>query len=444
VGLTDALFLAFLACVGVGVPVACGVAILRYRLYDIDVVISKALVFGALAAFTTAVYLGIVVGIGSLIGQGSTALTLLAAVVVAVSFQPLRDRIRRLANRMVYGRRATPYEVLSDFSERVAGVYSEESVLPRMARIMAEGTGAREATVWLRVGRTLAPMASWPPTAPPHQLIEMTGDDLPAFPPRLQAYPVRHHGEMLGALAVRMPSSDPMDPARANLLQTLASQAGLVLRTERLIEDLRASRRRIVATQDARARMLERNIHDGAQQQLVAITVRLGLLAELAPQDPAEAGAMAAQLQADTTEALENLRDLARGIYPPLLAREGLSVALRAQARKSPLAVSVELEDVGRYPEEIESTVYFCALEALQNSAKYSGAAGANVHLSRRDGELVFEVSDRGAGFDPRAHPFGSGLQGMSDRLAALGGTLEVRSSPGSGTTVVGRLPLAG
>jgi signal transduction histidine kinase len=443
---TDVLFLAFLACAGVGVPVACGVAILRYRLYDIDVVINKALVYGLLAGLITLVYLGIVVGLGSLIGRESSALTLLAAVVVAVGFLPVRDVIRRVANRMVYGSRATPYEVLSEFSEGMSAAVLDDSMLPRMARLMVEGTGAREGTVWLRVGRTLIPAASWPPPEEPNpgrEPMDMPGEELPAFPPRFHAYPVRHHREVLGALSVRMPSSDPMDEARASLLRSLASQAGLVFRNVRLIEELRASRRRIVTTQDARARTLERNIHDGAQQQLVALNVKLGLLSTLALRDADGASALALQLQSEATEALENLRDLARGVYPPLLADQGLEEALHAQARKAPLPVEVEAGGLRRYPQEIESTVYFCALEALQNAAKHSGAAVVRLRVGEGEEGLRLEVSDDGVGFDPRARGYGTGLQGMADRLAALGGSLEVRSAPGSGTTVVGRVPLS-
>jgi signal transduction histidine kinase len=234
-----------------------------------------------------------------------------------------------------------------------------------------------------------------------------------------------------------------MDEARAGLLRSLASQAGLVLRNVRLIEELRASRRRIVTTQDARARRLERNIHDGAQQQLVALNVKLGLLSTLALRDSNGASALATQLQSEATEALENLRDLARGVYPPLLADRGLEEALRAQARKAALPVEVDAAGLGRYPQEIESTVYFCALEALQNAAKYSGADVVRVRLREAEGELRLEVSDDGAGFDPLVRGSGTGLQGMEDRLAALGGSLEVRSAPGSGATVVGRVPLS-
>ena len=151
---------------------------------------------------------------------------------------------------------------------------------------------------------------------------------------------------------------------------------------------------------------------------------------------------MASELQAETTTALEDLRDLARGIYPPLLADRGLPAALEAQARKSPVAVTVMPDGVGRYPQDVESALYFCCLEALQNIAKYARASHAEIRLSAGGGEVAFVVADDGEGFDPSAVPHGSGLQGMADRLEAVGGTLEIRSRPGSGTTVTGRVPV--
>jgi signal transduction histidine kinase len=147
-------------------------------------------------------------------------------------------------------------------------------------------------------------------------------------------------------------------------------------------------------------------------------------------------------LQAETTDALENLRDLARGIYPPLLADKGLAEALTAQARKAPIPVHVESDGIGRYPQEIESALYFCCLEALQNVAKYANATRVEVRLSESADELAFEVQDDGKGFDASSAKRGSGLQGMADRLEAVGGHLEVRSMPGAGTTVTGRVPV--
>jgi signal transduction histidine kinase len=224
----------------------------------------------------------------------------------------------------------------------------------------------------------------------------------------------------------------------------VAAQAGLVLRNVALLEDLRASRKRIVTAQDERARALERNIHDGAQQQLVALTVKLRLAQGLVSKDPAKAEAMLGDLQAETQTALEDLRDLARGIYPPLLADKGLPEAIAAQARKATLPARVDGDGLGRYSQDVEAAVYFCALEAMQNAAKYANASSMAIRLTDRDGWLEFAIEDDGAGFDPATTPRGAGLQNMTDRLEALDGKLDVRSAPGSGTTVAGRVPVGG
>jgi signal transduction histidine kinase len=153
---------------------------------------------------------------------------------------------------------------------------------------------------------------------------------------------------------------------------------------------------------------------------------------------------MLSDLQTDTQGALEDLRDLARGIYPPLLADRGLPTALEAQARKSPVPVTVEADGVARYPQGVESAVYFCALEALNNVAKYAGASRVEIRLAQTDGYLTFSVTDDGRGFDPAASGAGTGLQGMADRLEAVGGSLELTSAPGAGTTVTGSVPAGG
>jgi signal transduction histidine kinase len=232
-----------------------------------------------------------------------------------------------------------------------------------------------------------------------------------------------------------------MTPAKERLVTDLAEQAGLVLNNVRLIEDLRASRQRLVSAQDQERRKLERNIHDGAQQQLVALSVQLKLLQTVISRDPEKASAMAAQLQERSTEALEDLRDLARGIYPPLLADQGLAAALGAQARKAAVPVTVDADGVNRYIPDVEATAYFCVLEALNNIAKYANASRADVTITHSDGHLTFAVVDDGAGFDAKAKAYGTGLQGMRDRLESIGGTLRVSSAPGHGTTVTGSLP---
>jgi signal transduction histidine kinase len=255
-------------------------------------------------------------------------------------------------------------------------------------------------------------------------------------------------GDLLGALSLTKAPGERLTPTEEKLAADLAAGAGLVLRNVRLTEELlgrleefRASRQRLVAAEDAERRRLERNIHDGAQQQLVALAVKVNLADRIIETDHAKGHEMLADIKAELGEALEDLRDLARGIYPPLLADKGLAVALEAQARKSPLPVSVEADRIGRWPQEIEAAVYFCCLEALQNIAKYAGASAAAVRLANGAGTLSFEVTDDGRGFDPASTGYGTGLQGMADRLDALGGSLDVRSAPDAGTTVVGRIP---
>jgi signal transduction histidine kinase len=310
-----------------------------------------------------------------------------------------------------------------------------------MAEIVRASTGADVARVWLHVGTELRPAASAPSTAPPASPIGSIGDEIPETD-GIRTFPVRDRGELLGALTVAMPAAEPLRKGGEKLVTDLASQAGLVLRNVRLIEELQESRRRIVTAQDERARKLERDLHDGAQQQLVAVSVKLGLVEKLTTRDPEKARAILAELKEDAADALDNLRDLARGIYPPLLADKGLEAALEAQARKSQLDVRVDADGCGRYPQEVEAAVYFCSLEALQNVSKYAKARTATITLVETNGDLSFRVRDDGVGFDPSAARMGAGLTNMRDRLEALGGALEIASMPGVGTTVAGRVPL--
>jgi signal transduction histidine kinase len=423
------------------IPVAIGVAVLKYRLYELDVVVSRAVLYGALVAIITLVYVGIVVGIGTAIGsRGNVVLSILATAIIALLFQPLRERVRRVANRMVYGRRATPYEVLSQFSEGLETVYSAEDALPHMARLVGEGTGG-ETAIWVRVGEDLLLTASWPVEIGRARVPAGTNGELPQFSDWDRAFPVRHRGDVLGALSIRKPPQEPLTGAEERLVADVASQAGLVLGNVRLIEELRASRQRLVTAQDEERRKLERDIHDGAQQQLVAMSVKLRLARNLAAKDPAKAAEMLEQLQTENQETLETLRDLARGIYPPLLADQGLAPALEAQGRKAAIPVEVNSDGTGRYPQEVEAAAYFCCLEAMQNVAKYAEASRIRIRVWAESGVLAFSVEDDGRGFDRVTTSAGSGMRNMGDRIDALGGTLEIVSSPGAGTTVTGRIP---
>ena len=437
---------------GVGVPVAAAVAIFKHRLYDIDIVINRTLVYGALALFITVVYVGIAVGIGALVGGGgrpNLGLSILATAIVAVGFQPVRERVQRVANRLVYGKRATPYEVLAQFSERVADLYAADDVMLRMARVLAEGTGAQRADVWLRRDNSWHAAAVWPPGVAVRSTVAAQNGTLPPLDSAARLVEVRHQGELLGALSVTKRSGEALTPVEDNLLSHLAGQAGLVLRNVGLTADLqarlvelRASRQRLVTAQDQERRRLERNLHDGAQQHLVALKVKLGLAEMLATRDPDKARATIEQLKGDADEALDTLRDLARGIYPPLLAEKGLGAALEFQARKATIQVSVDAGGIGRYSQDIEAAVYFSVLEALQNVQKYAQASHATVRLSDADATLRFEVADDGRGFDASTTANGAGLVNMADRVDALDGELEITSAPGRGTRLRGSLPL--
>ncbi len=441
----DAMFILLALVLTLGIPAAYLIAIFKHGLWGLDVVIRKTVQYAVLVAAFTLLAVLVLLAIPALVlGTGSDISpvpVLVLAALLALAFTWIRGPARALANRIVYGKRATPYEVLSEFSDNVGETYSAEDVVPRMAGLLGEATGARVARVWLRLGSEFRPAAAWPADAEARGPVRAAADELPDFDLEV-AFEVRHQGDLLGALTLAMPPNDPMNPTKERLARDLAGQAGLVLRNARLIEELRASRQRLVVAQDEERRRIERNIHDGAQQELVALGVQLGLAQKLASDAAPKVAELLDRLREQATGALDNLRDLARGIYPPLLADQGLATALSAQIRKAPVPVDLEADDIGRYRQEVEAAVYFSTLEALQNVAKYAKASTATVKLWARDSTLSFSVTDDGVGFDPSSTDYGTGLQGIDDRLAALGGEVQVRSRPGSGTSILGWVPI--
>jgi signal transduction histidine kinase len=420
--------------------VAIAIAILRHRLFDIDLVISRTVAYGALAGVIAAFYIAVVAGVGGLLAAGSESRLLLAVVAtafVAVAFQPLRTRLERLANRLVYGVRAVPYEVLADFTTRLDGRQSSLELLPVMARMLAQGTGSDAATVWLDENGREVPASSFPE----HQ--HVTPDAA------TRSVPLQHAGANLGRLAVARRSGEPLSPTEERLMDGLASQAGLVLHSaglqdelsRRMIE-LRQSRHRLVAAQDEARRRLERDLHDGAQQNLVSLRMKLGLAAGVALEKPDSLEPLLQEMQSELGDALDSLRNLARGVYPPLLEAEGLKAALRARARQVPISIDVQCGSE-RYPRELEGAFYFCCSEALQNLTKHSRASRGSVRVWCEDGRLCFEVRDNGRGLDSARAKSGGGLQNIRDRLDVLGGVVDVSSTPGVGARVAGWVPLS-
>jgi signal transduction histidine kinase len=423
-----------------------------------SVVLTRMIVFGMLVAFIGLVYLVLPVGLGRLLGSGpNTALSVAATAVVALAFARVRAGAERTAQRLVYGSRSTPYEVLTELSDRMTSSYPSTDVLSQMAEILVLGSGAATARVWLRVADELVPAATWPEEPVPDlTAVPVHGNALPPLPGAQHEIAVRHRGELIGAITVTQLPKSALSPADVRLLDDFALQAGLVLRNVRLSAELansleaisaqaaeiRASRRRIVDNQDAERRRVERDIHDGAQQYLVALMVKLRVTRTLARRDPERARGMIDDLRHIVTEALETLSDLAQGIHPPVLTEQGLGAALRRQEANPAIHVSVQDDGLARYPIEVEAAVYFACLEALNNATKHAPGSNVVVRLDERGGHLRFSIRDDGSGFDPEERRPGSGLGNMVDRVAALGGALDITSAPSRGTLVAGRVPL--
>ena len=435
------------------VPISVTIAILRHRLFDIDVALNRTIVFGSLAAFITAVYVAIVVGLGSLLGDPSNlVLTVGATALVAVVFEPVRARVQHWANVAVYGHRATPYEVLSRITEDLGSADSHEDQLGSMAALLADGTSAEHATVWMVIGERVEAVACWPDhDAGDHPSVEV--DRLADRPSDATSHlePVRQDGELIGALSMERRRDDPVTSREQRLVAELAGQASLVLGNARLrealrsrAEELRDSRARLVAAQDEARRRLERDLHDGAQQQLVALKVKLGMARTIAAKEGAadQVVPRLEQLSMIADDAVDDLRRLARGIYPPLLEAEGLERVVTSLAGGAPIDVSVRASRIGRYPRQVESTVYFCLIEALGNTVRHATATYLDIYLEDHGDRVTFELRDDGCGFTPGDATTGLGLRNMADRLDALGGSLTVDAAPGAGVRLRGTIPL--
>ena len=419
---------------------------------------ARALVLAGLTVFVVLVYVVTVLGGGAVLGQTSSphlGLSVLATAVVAVAFDPVQTRLEGLTARFVHDGGPRPYDVLRRFFSTVTGSYRTEDLPVQMARVLAEGTGARWSQVWLVVGDRLRLAATWPPEATREAGAgdpEVRDEDVPGR----RALRVRHGGDLLGVLVVQERDQVPLTSVEERLFAGLAGQAGLVLRGARLraeleqrveelserAEELRASRRQLVDVQDDRRRALERDIHDGAQQHLVALAVNLRLAHTLVPRSPDRARELLAAQEQATADAVETLVHLSRGIYPPLLVEHGVTAALRAAASTSPVPVTVVAHDVGRYGPGVEAAAYFSCLEALQNAVKHSGAASIAVEVRGHSDSLALTVSDRGSGFDLRSAPNGTGLANLRARVESAGGTLRTESTPGRGTRVDVVLPV--
>jgi signal transduction histidine kinase len=417
------------------IPITIGIAVTRHGLYGIDTLISRTLLVGSLGVFITGVYVGIVVGVGALIGQQhpSVWLSVIATALVAVAFQPAREGLKRVVNRLVYGSRATPYEVLSNFASSMAGRYTTGELLPRIAQTVSACLGGARVEVWLASGQRMVREAEWPhsegdgrtnvTTGDSHELSSLVAD---------RVVPVRHRGETLGAITVTRSAAEPVTPAEDEMLDHVASQTGLVLRNLRLVDDLQSSRQRLVSSQDTQRRRLERDLHDGAQQSLVAIALMLRMASN--QKDPEALKSSVTQAADQLQAAIAELRELARGIHPAILTDRGLGPAVGSLVERSPIPVEVHNSVTRRLPAQVEGTLYFVIAESLTNVAKYAHATQVSITLQDHGGTITLDVVDDGIG--GAASGGGSGLLGLADRVSVVNGTFSLDSPPGEGTAV--------
>jgi signal transduction histidine kinase len=379
----------------------------------------------------------------------------LATAIVALGFQPVRRRLWPIAARLARGERAAPHQVLTRFVDEVAGGYTTDEVPARMARLLVEATGARYAQVWLIVNDKPLLAATWPEGVAESE----SGPDAPAVHSGRHVLDVSHAGQALGMLVLAERDGQPLTPVEEQLFAGLAAQAGLVLRSVLLraelaarleestkrAQELRASRERIVAAQDEQRQRLERDIHDGAQQHLVALAVNLRLARTLVTRSSPRAPAVLTELKRAAEDTIETLSDLSRGIYPRALAEHGLAAALDVAAAAGPLPVDVTVQPAIPWPaDDIAAALYFCCLEAMQNAAKHSQATRVTVGLRRTAEGWDLLVSDDGVGFAPGSVGPGSGLVNLRDRAESMGGRLELQSEPGRGTVITVSVPEIG
>ena len=424
------------------VPLALVMGILRYRLWEIDVLISKTLLYVGLVAFIAAVYVVVVVLLGHALGSGDSALKIIATAIAAVAFEPVRERLERVANRLVYGQRATPYEVVADFADRLSSAISVDEVLPRTAEALAAGVGAvaSRATTFLPGGGERT--ATWPP-----------GDATSTF---TRALSVTYAGQRVGEIAVAKRAGQRLTPAEEGLLTSLGAQAGVAFNNARLtIElqdrleemsaqaaDLRASRQRIVTARQRQRQRVVQIIHNRVERHLENADAQLVRAQQLLPDDPEQADLCFDALLSEGQESLDALRDLARGIFPAILADQGVVAALQAHLVQAHLPVDVEIDgDEGRFEPNAEASVYFCVVQALANAATYAAGSHVTLRLRARDDRLEFEVADDGPGADTTQLQEGADIRDMRDRVEAVGGRLEALSVEKRGTIVSGWVP---
>lgn len=426
-----------LALFGLLVPLALAFAILRYRLFDIDVLINRTLVYGALSALFIAVYIVVVGSLGALFHtSGNLLISMLATGIVAVLFQPLRESLRRGVNRLMYGERDEPYAVLSRLGQRLEETLAPEAVLPTIVETVAQALKVPYAAIALTDEGKLPTAATYRSTAavaPPSSALRL---------------PLVYQHERVGELVVApRVGEDRFGNADLRLLNDLARQAGIAAHAVRLTRDLQQSRQHLVTAREEERRRIRRDLHDGLGPALASLTLKLDAARNLLSRDPHATDQLLAELKTQTQIAIADIRRLVYDLRPPALDELGLVVAIRERAmqydNRDGLRVCMDApENLPPLPAAVEVAAYRIALEGLTNAARHAQARACVLRLCL-NGELEVEVMDDGVGMRPDTRA-GVGLTSMRERAAELGGTCVIEPRPSGGTRVVARLPLAG
>lgn len=445
---SDSLFFWVCRAVFTMIPCALLVGVLRFRLWDVELLLNRTFVYGVLTVLIGGLYVAVVVAADWLLdvpGTSNLPVQLVAAAVVVLALRPAQAGISALANRLVYGHRPPPYDVLARLSALSRTTVDGATMLPSLARATAEGLNVARCEVKLPLPDGTHRRYRWP-----------VGSD--------QVWPthsveVTYGGEPVGEIVIDRASAAGLAPEQRRLLADLAHGAGLVMRTAGLTieleqrlamiaaraDEITASRRRIIHEQEAERRTLERNLHDGAQPRLVAVRMTLGLMAHLIATDTTAAAALVDHLDAQLADTDTDMAELSSGLYPPLLREQGFLPALRDQAARlridADFQVAADLP-AARLPADVEAAVCLAVTEAMQNVAKHAPGAAVTIEVGVADSQLRFAVADDGPGFVVADQHAGLGLQSMADRIAATGGQVRIESVPGGGTVVSGWVPL--
>jgi signal transduction histidine kinase len=430
------------------VPVSLALGMLRYRLFDLDLVLRRSLVYGLLWAAIAVAYVTVAASLGLAAGSKlPLSLAVLVAIVVAMAFQPARDRLEWVADRWVFGERIEGYALIRRLGAALEATVPAAELAPTLAAAVQQGLRAR----WARVSIRAA--------ADDTDVVSTVGDTGPATP--ALSVELSYDGERIGRIDCGPRVEGEFTPEDEDLLRTLARQASLALANARLTaalqeridvvaaqaRELAASRTRLVEAEAAERRRLERDIHDGVQQQLVSLMARLSVARAQLPSDPAAAERTLTAMQGEFRHAVADLRDLASGIHPPVLTDRGLVAAVEALAARLPIGVGVDSDGLGarRVDPQLEAAAYFGVAEALTNALKHGAAQNVAVRVGLQEGWLAVSVDDDGVGFDPaqvRERGRERGLGGLRDRVEALGGRLVVGAGTPHGTCVQIRLPV--